>query len=139
MPARLPIFWSYLRWSTPPQEFGRSEPRQLEPGKKWAAARSIQHIDDYRDSGVSAWSGKNLKGAFGRFIKDLDSKDPDKPMPGDYLGIECFDRLSRSRDILDAAELFNKLFHKGITIVLHGIRDLVINREIIPSPTNQNL
>ena len=42
----------------------------------WAAARGIEFIDDYRDPGVSAWTGKNLtKGALGRFIADIGSPD----------------------------------------------------------------
>jgi DNA invertase Pin-like site-specific DNA recombinase len=128
---RPPVFWSYLRWSTPPQEFGDSERRQIEPGKAWAASRDIQFVDDYRDAGVSAWSGKNLtKGALGRFMKDLGSHDPDRPQPGDYLGVESLDRLCRSKHTLDAAELVNTLFKRGITLVLHGMGDLEINREI---------
>jgi hypothetical protein len=82
MPACLPIFWSYLRWSTPPQKFGRSEPRQLEPGKKWAAARGIQDIDDYRDPGVSAWSGKNLKGHSVVLSKTSTQKTPTNQCQG---------------------------------------------------------
>src|SRR6516162_9988616 len=76
---RSPVFWSYLRWSTPPQEWGDSERRQIEPGRAWAAARGMEFVDDYRDPGISAWTGKNLtKGALGRFIADVGSH-PDNP------------------------------------------------------------
>src|SRR5215467_11439293 len=127
---RLPVFWSYLRWSTPPQEWGDSERRQIEPGIAWAAARGIEFIDDYRDPGVSAWSGKNLtKGALGRFIADIGSLDLHLPQSGDYLGIESFDRLSRSEYVFDAAEVVNALWKKGITIVLLGMGGIEINRE----------
>lgn len=129
--SRLPIFWSYLRWSTPPQEFGDSERRQIEPGKAWAAARGIEHVDNYRDPGVSAWSGKNLKAALGRFITDLNSRDPERPQPGDFLGVESIDRLSRSKHTLDAAELVNTLFKKNITLIIHTMADLEMNRQIV--------
>ena len=131
---RSPVFWSYLRWSTPPQEWGDSERRQIEPGRAWAAARGMEFVDDYRDPGISAWTGKNLtKGALGRFIADVGSHpdDPSLPQPGDYLGVESIDRLSRSEHIFDAAEILNTLWKKGITLVLLGMGGIDINREIV--------
>jgi DNA invertase Pin-like site-specific DNA recombinase len=129
---RPPVFWSYLRWSTPPQEWGHSERRQIEPGMAWAARKGIEFIDDYRDAGVSAWTGKNLtKGALGRFLADIGSDDPYLPQPGDYLGVESLDRLSRNEHIFDAAEVLNTLWKKGITLVLLGMNDLEVNREVL--------
>src|SRR6516165_10350882 len=107
-PHRPPVFWSYLRWSTPPQEWGDSERRQIEPGIAWAASRNIPFVDDYRDPGVSAWTGKNLaKGALGRFIAEIGSDNPNLPQPGDYLGIESIDRVSRSEHVFDTTEILN--------------------------------
>jgi DNA invertase Pin-like site-specific DNA recombinase len=98
----------------------------------WAAARGIEFIDDYRDPGVSAWTGKHLtKGALGRFIADIGSPDPYLPQPGDYLGVESLDRLSRSEDIFDAAEVLNGLWKKGITLVLLGMGEIEVNREVL--------
>jgi DNA invertase Pin-like site-specific DNA recombinase len=129
---RPPVFWSYLRWSTPPQEWGDSERRQIEPGMAWAAKKGIEFIDDYRDPGISAWTGSNLtKGALGRFIADIGSDDPYLPEAGDYLGVESLDRLSRSEHIFDAAEVLNGLWRKGITLVLLGMGEIEVNREIL--------
>jgi DNA invertase Pin-like site-specific DNA recombinase len=129
---RPPVFWSYLRWSTPPQGWGDSERRQIEPGAAWAARKGIEFIDDYRDAGISAWTGKNLtKGALGRFIADIGSDDPYLPQPGDYLGVESLDRLSRNEHIFDAAEVLNTLWKKGITLVLLGMGEFEVNREVL--------
>jgi len=98
----------------------------------WAAARGIEFIDDYRDPGVSAWTGKNLtKGALGRFIADIGSPDPYLPQPGDYLGIESIDRVRRSEHVFDVTEIFNNIWKKGITTVLLGMGGIEINREIL--------
>ena len=131
-PHRPPVFWSYLRWSTPPQEWGDSERRQIEPGIAWAASRNIPFVDDYRDPGVSAWTGKNLaKGALGRFIADIGSDNPNLPQPGDYLGIESIDRVSRSEHVFDTTEILNSVWRKGVTLVLLGLGGIEINREIL--------
>jgi hypothetical protein len=113
---REPSFWSYLRWSSDPQEWGDSERRQNEAAIKWTAEHKIKLVDGYRDEGTSGWTGANAKsGDLRRFIEDIGRSD-DHPMPGDKLGIENFDRLSRMERI-DSIPLIREIIDKGISIV----------------------
>jgi hypothetical protein len=113
---REPWFWSYLRWSSDPQEWGDSERRQNEAAIKWTTEHKIRLVDRYRDEGMSGWTGENAKsGELRRFIEDIGRGDDD-PLPGDKLGIENFDRLSRMERI-DSIPLIREIIDKGISII----------------------
>jgi hypothetical protein len=127
---RLPIFWSYVRYSTPPQQWGDSDRRQLEAGRHRADELGMQFVDSYRDLGISAFHSRNkTNGALGRFLEDLRSppRDDPWPMPGDILHCENFDRLSRA-DPEDSLKLFMEIIESGIILM---VRDQQFTREIM--------
>src|SRR5438309_786625 len=98
-PSRPPLFWNYTRYSTPPQQWGDSDRRQLEAGRCRAEELGMTFVDSYRDLGISAFHSRNkTNGALGRFLEDLRSpaRDNPWPIPGDILHCENFDRLSRA-------------------------------------------
>jgi hypothetical protein len=130
MPSRPPLFWNYTRYSTPPQQLGDSDRRQLETGRRRAAERGMPFVDSYRDLGISAFHSRNrTNGALGRFLEDLRSppRDDPWPMPGDVLHCENFDRLSRA-DPEDSLKLFMELIESGIILM---VRDQDYTREIM--------
>lgn len=135
---RGPVAWSYLRWSTPPQDWGDSERRQLEPSRDWAKRRRIKYRDEYRDEGIGAWRGTNVtEGDLGRFLADVGSPDPDRPQPGDYLVVENPDRLTRYEYVFKALAVIADIFEKRITLVFtyetgfDGLPGLEINEDIV--------
>lgn len=87
--------YSYIRFSSKPQEFGDSIRRQTEgtvalcQRRGWTLDRTLS----LTDKGISAWKGINrVKGALGRFISLAeDGKIPE----GSFLVLENLDRLSR--------------------------------------------
>jgi DNA invertase Pin-like site-specific DNA recombinase len=100
--------FSYVRWSSKPQERGDSERRQLEAAQEWCKLRGLTLSDSYMDRGVSAWKGKNQKHALGDLLKVI--------KPNDYLLIEDADRLSR-QDWLSAMNFTASILDKGVTVV----------------------
>jgi DNA invertase Pin-like site-specific DNA recombinase len=109
--TRPPLFWNYTRYSTPPQQWGDSDRRQLVEGRHRADALQMTFVESYRDLGISAYQSRNrTNGALGQFLADLRSPprvDP-WPMPGDVLHCENFDRLSRA-DPEDSLKLFMEI------------------------------
>jgi hypothetical protein len=51
--------FSYLRWSSELQTWGDNERRQLAMAESWCEQRGLALTDKYRDSGVSAYHGRN--------------------------------------------------------------------------------
>jgi DNA invertase Pin-like site-specific DNA recombinase len=129
VPRREPWFWSYVRWSSNPQEWGDSERRQDEAAINCAKKPNVPLVDRYRDEGTSAWTGANAtNGDLRRFIEDIGTGE-NHPMPGDFLGIENFDRLSRMERI-DSIPLMREIIDKGISIV-PTMMSIPINRRTI--------
>jgi DNA invertase Pin-like site-specific DNA recombinase len=114
-PVVKPIAYSYVRFSTAKQELGDSLRRQVEGAKAYCEKHGLElHETSYRDLGVSAFKRKNVeKGALAGFITAVKSG---KVLPGSYLIIEQFDRLSRA-DIDVALELLLHLVRSGIKVV----------------------
>ncbi len=54
VPRREPWFWSYVRWSSDPQEWGDSERRQDKAATACAKKLDVPLVDGYRDEGTSA-------------------------------------------------------------------------------------
>ena len=82
------LAYSYIRFSSPPQEWGDSERRQEQMAKDHCAKNGLTLSEkSFRDRGGSAWKGKNRSNALGELLKTLNT--------GDTLLIEDNDRLSR--------------------------------------------
>lgn len=101
--------FSYLRFSSPRQEWGDSERRQENLAKDYCDKHSlILSEKSFADRGISAWKGANRRGALGELLSLL--------KPGDYLLIEDNDRLSRE-DPLTAMNLLHSIVFKGVTVI----------------------
>jgi DNA invertase Pin-like site-specific DNA recombinase len=112
--------FSYLRFSSPRQEWGDSERRQESLAKEYCAIHGLKLSEkNFADRGISAWKGANRRGALGELLNLL--------KPGDYLLIEDNDRLSRE-DPLTAMNLLHSIVFKGVTVIT--LRDgSIITRE----------
>jgi hypothetical protein len=125
-----PLFWNYVRFSTPPQQWGDSDRRQDVEGRHRAEALGMSYVDSYRDLGISAYHSRNrTNGALGQFLTDIRSApraDP-WPMVGDVLHCENFDRLSRA-DPEHSLKLFMEIIECGIILM---VRDQQYTREIM--------
>src|SRR5262245_28349273 len=117
-PDRLPVAHSYLRFSTPKQQWGGSTRRQVEGTQAWSARSGIPLSDlAFADKGVSALRGKQRSetAALGRFLEF--AKKGDGPVRrGDYLVIENLDRLSREEE-RTALRLWLDILDAGVNIV----------------------
>ena len=119
MSPTLPRAYSYIRFSSKPQEQGDSLRRQLSLARAWASRNPGYCLDEstYRDLGIPAFKGANkTKGALGAFIQAVENGAVKK---GSVLLVESLDRLSRE-EVEEALELFLKLVRLGITIVTLG-------------------
>lgn len=111
-----PKAYSYIRFSSAPQEKGDSVRRQREKSERYATAHDLD-LDDslnLRDLGLSAFDGSNIeKGALGAFL--LMVKDG-KIAKGSYLLVESLDRMSRAQ-VMQALAVFTQIINAGIVIV----------------------
>jgi DNA invertase Pin-like site-specific DNA recombinase len=117
-PARQPVAHSYLRFSTPRQEWGDSTRRQVANTEAWSAKSGIPLSDlALADKGRSAFKGahRDEKAALGRFL-ELAKKGDGPVRRGDYLVIENLDRLSREEE-RTALRLWLDILDHGINIV----------------------
>ncbi len=101
--------FSYLRFSSPRQEWGDSERRQEHLATDYCTKHGLSLSDkSFRDRGVSAWKGANRRGALGELLALL--------KPGDFLLIEDNDRLSRE-DPLTAMNLLHSIVLNDVTVI----------------------
>ena len=102
--------YSYVRFSTPEQEMGDSERRQIALAKSYCAKNGLRLSETaFADRGVSAFHGKHREnGALGRLLKHV--------QPGEVLLIEDCDRWSRE-DPLDALTRLREEVRRGIEVV----------------------
>jgi DNA invertase Pin-like site-specific DNA recombinase len=93
MPSR-PIAFSYIRFSTPQQELGDSERRQVETTRAYAETNGFALDESIEvDRGLSGYTGSNIaNGALGEFIKRIEAGKIPK---GSALFVESPDRISR--------------------------------------------
>jgi DNA invertase Pin-like site-specific DNA recombinase len=89
-------------------------------------------MDHYRDLGISAFKARNRSaGALGRFLEDIRVDLSDRPepwpRPGDVLGVEDFDRLSRAEP-MEAFDLFREIINSGVVL---QVREQQYTREIL--------
>jgi DNA invertase Pin-like site-specific DNA recombinase len=110
----MPKAYSYIRWSTDIQSLGNTEQRQLERSRAYAEANGLQLVEEMRDSGISAFRGKNVaEGKLGSFLQAVKSN---KIQKGSTLIVESLDRLSRQQ-VNKSLRLFLDIIDMGITIV----------------------
>lgn len=103
------LAYSYVRFSTPEQEMGDSERRQLALAKAYCQQHGLRLADSVADKGVSAYHGKHhANGALGRLLKQM--------QPGQVLLIEDCDRWSRE-DPIDALTRLREEVRRGIEVV----------------------
>src|ERR1700722_5731840 len=89
-----PVAYSYIRFSTPQQELGDSERRQVEDTRAYAEQNNFILDESIGvDRGVSGFTGSNIaNGALGEFIKRIEAgKIPKRSA----LFVESPDRISR--------------------------------------------
>jgi DNA invertase Pin-like site-specific DNA recombinase len=89
-----PVAYSYIRFSTPQQELGDSERRQVEDTRAYAEQNDFILDESIGvDRGVSGFTGSNIaNGALGEFIKRIEAgKIPKRSA----LFVESPDRISR--------------------------------------------
>lgn len=106
---------SYVRFSTKEQSKGDSYRRQSEATAEYCARKGITLLEDeYFDSGISAFKGKNEdEGALSEIIDR--SKRGIYPK-GTILIVESLDRISR-QEINRALRLFLEILENGLDIV----------------------
>ena len=107
--------YSYIRFSTPEQAQGRSEPRQKELAAAYAAKHGLELDESLRmaDRGTSAFKGDNLKfGALGAFLSEVKAG---RVPPGSVLVVENIDRITRM-EFFDAFAVLSDLIRRGVKI-----------------------
>jgi len=109
-PNNMKTAYSYVRFSTPEQEMGDSERRQIALAKSYCASNGLRLSETaFADRGVSAFHGKHREnGALGRLLKHV--------QPGEVLLIEDCDRWSRE-DPVDALTRLREEVRRGIDVV----------------------
>lgn len=111
---RKPLVYSYLRFSSTPQEMGDSIRRQNDLIQKWCQDKGLTLDESYRmeDRGLSGFHGDNLLiGELGQFLKDVEAGKVER---GSYLILESLDRFSRMN--------VNDVIHRLTGLITHGIR-----------------
>ena len=108
--------YSYVRFSSKEQAFGRSHDRQVEKAKEFAAEQGWE-LDEslcMYDPGFSGFHGVHkTKGELGVFLEAV--KNGKIPIPSALI-VENLDRLSREK-VLKALQQFLGLLDAGITVV----------------------
>lgn len=117
-PIMAPKVFSYIRWSSAEQAAGNSLQRQMDYAARVATERQMELDTSHRDSGVSAFRGRNAVagdkgGALGRFLDLARSGDVE---PGSILVLEALDRLSRQAPAR-ALNLLQSIVYQGISVI----------------------
>jgi DNA invertase Pin-like site-specific DNA recombinase len=115
-PAPGTLAWSYLRFSSKPQERGQSIERQTQLAQKYADDHRLKlDTRTFADLGVSAFRQKNLQAgsALHTFVAAVEAG---KVKKGSVLLIEQLDRWSRAAP-LDALNSLQRVLRHGIGIV----------------------
>jgi len=111
----MPRAYSYIRFSTPEQQKGRSLDRQIEAAITYASKHDLDldTTTTYRDLGVSGFRGQNRDEALGAFINAVTQR---RIPSGSYLLVESLDRLSRDRIDIAFSQLCD-IIRLGVTVV----------------------
>lgn len=109
-----PKCYSYIRFSTPEQQKGDSNRRQLKMSEDYAKEHGLELDSSMQDEGLSAFKGKHrTKGKLGDFLALVKAGKIPKDST---LIVENLDRLSRE-EVLDAFDHFRDIIKAGIKIV----------------------
>lgn len=117
---RIPIAYSYVRFSTIEQELGSTVARQVDRYRAYCTRRGLERDETLIDRGKSGYHGKHLEkgGALRRFFDMI--RTPQNPtgkvQPGDFLIVENLDRYSRQNP-LTALPHFIEIINAGIIVV----------------------
>lgn len=113
----MPTAYSYLRFSSAPQQWGDSARRQRDLATAYAAKHGLELADhrELADRGVSGYSGANLapEAALGAFVAAVHSGHIER---GSILLVESLDRLSR-QSAYRAQHALSSIILAGITVV----------------------
>ena len=113
------VAYSYVRFSSTPQEKGDSVRRQLGLARAWIDRNPGYTLDEssYRDLGVSSFHGQNrTEGALSAFIEAVQRGRIRK---GSVLLVESLDRLSRE-EVEKALRMFLHVAELGVVLVTLG-------------------
>lgn len=111
---KIPLAYSYLRWSTPEQMIGSMD-RQTKAARVYADTHGLELSEEsFTDAGLSAYKGRNLLGGkLGLFKRAVEDGIVES---GSYLLIENLDRLSRQHP-MESTDLLRDLCNLGINVV----------------------
>jgi DNA invertase Pin-like site-specific DNA recombinase len=131
---KMPLAYSYLRFSTPELKTGDSIRRQVEQTAAWCKQNKAQ-LDEsitYRDDGVSAFRGQHRENAdihkLASFVNAVKSGRIPK---GSFLVVESLDRLSREK-IRPALTLLLNLIESGVKVVQLQPVEKVYDEDVDP-------
>lgn len=108
--------YSYARVSSGRQTTGSGLARQTDLAERWAERHGLQLDSSLQlsDAGKSAYKGKHLGGALGRFLQLAQAGEIE---PGSILLVEAIDRLSRLEPIDGLQDVIFALVRAGIRLV----------------------
>jgi DNA invertase Pin-like site-specific DNA recombinase/gas vesicle protein len=126
------IAYSYIRFSSLPQQYGDSIRRQKQMSAEMAKRHGWKLDETLRiDKGRSAWTGENATlGYLAAFLKLCEGTNR-KVKPGSILIVESLDRLSREK-APEALALFSRIINAGIKIAVAS-KDKIYSKEAINS------
>lgn len=109
------IAYSYIRFSSMPQDQGDSVRRQTAGAEGWSKkSKVVLDRTLIIDRGMSGFRGKNADiGNLAAFLKRIENGDV---RPGSYLIVESLDRLTRN-DVQPALRLILGILQSGVRIV----------------------
>jgi DNA invertase Pin-like site-specific DNA recombinase len=118
-----PIAYSYIRFSTPQQELGDSERRQVEDSRAYAELNGFTLDESIGvDRGLSGFTGSNIvNGALGEFIKRIEAKQIKE---GSALFVESADRVSR-QPFSECWPTYQRILKGGIEIHFFSTHDIL--------------
>lgn len=110
-----PRVYSYVRFSTPEQELGDSERRQVDKAKAWAVRKGLTFDESLSDRGLSGFHGVHrTHGAMGHFLERVVAG---QVPTGSIIVVENSDRLGREGPAKMLQGIIFKLWDNGISIV----------------------
>jgi len=121
---------TYARWSSLEQRGGTSPQRQHELTQEFCARMGWEVIDNLTDSGLSAWTGDNIKtGELGRFVERVEKSNADDLV----IVVEKLDRLSRQPPLV-MTNWLQRACATGLTIATADGRHSITLHALMTKP-----